>query len=77
MRCKVGWGGTRRYEFLLICWNTEMLMDTESGKTLGDVCNWISNRTDVSKVGLPGYSGHMKYKARKKQLLCRYLLKHM
>lgn len=55
-------------------------------------CSWIQNQGRhwekmsitrfpielvYPKVGVPGSSGHMKYKARKKQLLCRYLLKHM
>lgn len=55
-----------------------MLMATQSEKTLGaSVYNLTPKDLSVPTVGVPGYSCYMKYKASKKELLCRYLLKHM
>lgn len=53
--------------FSWACWNTEVLMAMWSEKTWEQVCiTWPPKDLGVPKVGVPGYSGFMKYKARKK-----------
>lgn len=75
VRCEVSWGGT--WECKLFLSLLELINAYGKNKNTGrSVYNSALKCWGVPEIGVSGYFGCIKYKARKKLLLYRYLLKH-